>query len=165
MHSPIDGNDGIPPVLFAIPFPQIRGEDEEDTFLLKEMAEMATRYLRSFDWCIDIEDGYFTDGVGGVVGMFLFRLKIRGFAKPQWLWVFMGNIPSAYLLVGKYTNPRAALEKYIQGLEQWVREAEHGKISPDMIPIELSPSPENLSKALGTIASLRESILPNIRCE
>ena len=151
-----------PPVRSVVPFADIHGDDEEDTISLREMAEMATRYVRSYPWCVELKDGYFGDGVGGVVGIFLFRVAIKGFHDDQWIWVFMGDVPSAYMLVDSYTNPHAALSRYIEGLEEWIGKAERGQTSPDLIPIEVSPTAENMAMIQSRIASLRESILPNI---
>jgi hypothetical protein len=156
-------SDSSPPVHTAVPLAEMQGEDEEDTLLLKGMADLATRYVRSYTWCVELKEGYFGDGIGGVVGIFLLRVAIKGCERDQWIWVFMGEIPSAYLAVGRFTNPRAALEKYIEGLEEWAEAAERGRPLKDLIPIELPPTPEIISKVRKTSASLRETILPSIR--
>jgi hypothetical protein len=158
-------DDIEPPIESVIPLAEIQGDDEEDTALLKEMAEQAIRYVRSYPWCLDLGEGYFGDGIGGIVGIFLFRVAIKGFDGYQWIWVFMGDIPSAYLLLDSYRSPHAALEKYIDGLEAWVKEAQQGRTSPDLIPIDVPPTPEHVAMARSRVASLREHILPNIRHE
>ena len=57
---------------------ELSGDDEEDTQLLSEMAEEAKLFLRSFDWCKTIHDGWLGWGVGGVVAVFLFKIVTSG---------------------------------------------------------------------------------------
>ena len=120
-------DDSIPPVLWAVPLAEIQGDDEEDTSLLKAMAE---------------SDGY------------------------QWIWVFEGDVPSAYMEVfGRYTNPHSALTRYIDGLQAWVEAAERGQSLPDLMPIEVPSTPKYVGMLRSRIATLRETILPNIRSD
>lgn len=63
----------IPPVHFAVPLDSICGGDELDTKLLREMAVEAVHYIRSFRWCVDLHEQFFSDGYGGIVALFLFR--------------------------------------------------------------------------------------------
>ena len=51
------------------------GEDEEDTQLFSNMYVEASKYLRSFEWCGEIQESYHGLGVGGVVGVFLFKIE------------------------------------------------------------------------------------------
>jgi hypothetical protein len=156
----------FPPVASAIPVADIQGDDDEDTSLLKEMAKQAVRYVRSCKWCLDLKEMFFADGIGGVVAVFLFRVAINGTDGYKWIWVFEGDVPSAYMEVSDGdTNPQAALKKYIEGLEEWVKAAERGQISPDLMPIEVPPTPEYIGMLRSRIATLREWILPNIRSD
>jgi hypothetical protein len=49
---------------------------------LREMLDEAVRYVTSFGWCRLIVDSYFGLGVGGVVGVFLFRIESAGKRMP-----------------------------------------------------------------------------------
>jgi hypothetical protein len=153
-----------PPVMSAVPLAEIKGDDDEDTSLLKEMAVQAVRYIRSRKWCLDLKETYYADGIGGIVAVFLFRVAIEGSDGYQWMWVFEGDVPSAYMEVsGRYTNPHAALTRYIDGLQAWVEAAERGESLRDLMPIEVPPTPEYVGMLRSRIATLRESILPNFR--
>ncbi len=152
------------PVEGVVPLDQIRGDDEEDTKLLQEMAQVAGRYLRTFRWCKEVRSGYFGDGVGGVVAMFLFDviMELDGANSNEWLWVFIGDIPSAFMLVGEFKTPYLALERYIEGLSEWVKEAEHGHIPSGLIPIDYPPTPEFVEMFKKRVELLRTYILPNL---
>jgi hypothetical protein len=89
MH-PVDLNKLTPPE-------RIVGDDAEETGLLQQMLQKATDYLKSFRWCPPIEQIYLGCGVGGVVAVFLFHFRERIQGTDEWLWVVVGDLPSAYL--------------------------------------------------------------------
>jgi len=63
----------MPPAIDTSGFqalPQISGEDEEDTGLIKQFAVEAEAYIRSFKWRPPIERMYLAFGVGGIIGLF-----------------------------------------------------------------------------------------------
>lgn len=155
-------NYGEPPYIGAVPLNRIEGEDEEDTRLLRKMADDAIAYLRSFKWFVEMGPGYFGDGIGGVVGIFLFGVKIKGFDHPQWLWIIVGDLPSTYMMAGDCPSPRLALNRYIDGLSEWATAAEKEEDLHDLIPIDCPPTLEFVRLLRNRIELLTTHILPNI---
>jgi hypothetical protein len=100
-RSERQGHSGAP---FAnvVPMEYLTGDDEADSGLLAGMARQAAEYLMSFDWCVSIMDTYFGDGIGGVVAVFLFRILPARPHIDEWIWVVVGDLPSAYLSRGGY---------------------------------------------------------------
>src|SRR4051812_48819734 len=98
----------------VVPAAMLAGEDAEDTALLRGMLERASQYLRSFRWCADIEEAYFGLGVGGVVAVFLFRIRPAQTGVDPLLWVVVGDVPSAYLVTDRAPSPACALEGYVE---------------------------------------------------
>ena len=127
------------------------------------MADKAVRYVRSFRWCIDLHEQYFGDGVGGVVALFLHRVTIRGFQRPEWIWVIVGDIPSVYLELEGFPTPRAALGRYIEGVEEWLAASPEARKSGEIIPIDVPPAPEWLEGLAGRIKTLRTLVLPHLK--
>jgi len=160
-RSPVQ--PAVPPVPYAVPIELLRGEDEQDTKLLHEMAKDAVEYAQSFEWCVELHDQYFGDGVSGVVALFLFRITIRGFDTPEWVWIIVGDLPSVYLEFDGFPTPRAALLRYIEGLEEWLEASPEERASGDVIPIKVLQEPEFIEMLKGRGAALRSSILPHIR--
>src|SRR5437763_5201194 len=101
------------------PVTKIRGDDRQDTELLKEMLSEAEGYLSGFDWCESIAESYLGIGIGGVVAVFLFRIVPRRNAIDEWLWVVVGDLPPAYLVTDDNPTPRAALEAYVEEMNAW----------------------------------------------
>jgi len=135
----------------------MKGEDEEDTRFLREMAENATRYISSFSWCESILDSYFGGGVGGIFVIFLFHIHSGRPDVDPWIWIMTGDIPSAYLPVSDCTSPEEAFETYILGMKRWVEFARgntDGIDEEDIPPVNVPATPEwaeKLDKRLGTL--------------
>lgn len=53
----------------------MKGDDDEDTALLRGMLEQAKNYIESFSWCDSIISSYFAGGVGKVFAIFLFKIN------------------------------------------------------------------------------------------
>ncbi len=127
------------------------------------MAEEAVQYVRNFEWCVELHERYFGHGVGGVVALFLFRITIRGFEAPEWVWVIIGDLPSAYLEFEGFETPRAALLRYIEGLEEWLAASPEERASGELIPIKVPPGPEFAEMLSARAATLRSLVLPHVR--
>lgn len=144
---------------------QIEGDDEEDTALLIAMAKEGENYLRSFAWCLDIKQGRLSDGFGGIIALLHFQVTIRNVPDDEWVWIIIGDVPSAYLEAELFVTPHAALQRYLDGLDEWIAAAEAGKPLQDLIPIEVTPSPDLIAQLRPRIKTLREEILPYISNE
>ena len=127
------------------------------------MASEARNFLASFSWCNSIRDGYFGDGVGGVVAIFLFHIEPSSEDADEWLWVVVGDIPPAYLIVDDSPLPSLALEVYIEEMSKWVKLAKRGKSSSRVIPVDVPATPENAQLLEGRLTKLREWILPKFQ--
>src|ERR1700704_1264925 len=91
------GNDSDAPVAGVVPVERMTGDDDEDAALLRGMSTGAEEYLRSFSWCGDVLSSFFGGGVGGVFAVFLFNIHPARPEVSSWIWVVVGDIPSAYL--------------------------------------------------------------------
>jgi len=147
----------------VIPLESIVGEDDTDTRLLREMADEAERYICSFAWCSQLKEGFFADGFGGVIAIFLFRADIAKLGDDQWTWVFVGDVPSAYLEMDRdYRTPQDALKRYIEGIVEWITAARSGLPLDNLIPIDAPTDSDSLDALTGRAETLREHILPHI---
>jgi hypothetical protein len=150
------------PRAYIVSLDNIEGDDELDTALLIAMAKEGEAYLRSFAWCLDIKQGRLVDGFGGIIALLLFQVTIRNVPDDEWVWIFIGDVPSAYLEAEPFATPHAALRRYLDGLDEWIAATEAGKPLQDLIPIEVTPSPELIAQLRPRIKTLREQILPHI---
>jgi hypothetical protein len=146
-----------------MPVENLFGEDPEDTRLLKSMAVDAEEYLRAFAWCQSVEERYFGAGVGGIVAIFLFGIVPDRARVDEWLWVVVGDLPSAYLVTDDCKLPSEALEGYIAEMRKWVRLAKAGRTSPAVIPVNVPATAEWAKELEGRLSFLEKNILPRFR--
>ncbi len=151
------------PVKFVIPADQLFGDDEQDTRLLRQMAKRAAAFLQDFNWCKSIRESYFGDGYGGIVAIFLFRIDPIGPEIDEWLWVIVGDIPPAYLVIDKSNTPSLALEGYIEEMSKWVQLAKKGKSSKKVIPVNVPATPDNAKLLEERLNIFTEILVPAFR--
>jgi hypothetical protein len=150
----------MPPVTGVIPIAQMVGEDGDESARLREMESRARAFLSGFGWCESIEDFYFGEGIGGVVAVFLARIRPSKPEIDEYLWIIVGDLPYAYLVTEDCPNPRRALESYVNEMRRWVALAKEGKSSPDVIPVNVPATPEWANALEGRLNTLEEKIIP-----
>jgi hypothetical protein len=156
-------DDSNIPVKGVIPIDQLFGDDEEDTKLLQAMAHYAHDYIQKFAWCKSVGSSYFGDGVGAVVAVFLFHIEPTQPDIDEWLWVVVGDIPPAYLVIDDSATPSLALEGYIDEMSKWVRLAKSGKSTSKAIPVNKPATKENALLLEARLKAIEEMIVPRFR--
>jgi len=131
-----------PSISGVVPIDEMRGEDALEQSLLIDLRDRARNYLLGQKWCFGIGETYFGDGIGRIVGIFLMELKPLPTHIDQWLWVIVGDLPSAYLVTDKAPTPVEALRTYISLMREWVELAYQGEGSRAVIPVNAPPTPE-----------------------
>ena len=144
------------------PVALIDGDDEEETRLLREAAREAEQYLRSFRWCLSVRDARFGDGIGGIVGVFLFRADVANVG-DEWLWVVAGDLPSAYLVVDELPTAVEALDRYCGLMMEWVAAVREGRALDDVYPVRAEPTAEMARTLESRVAVLRDVVIPELR--
>ncbi|MGA2600937.1 MAG: hypothetical protein ABSH09_28570 [Bryobacteraceae bacterium] len=127
----------------VIPLSEMSGDSDADTELLSNMAEEAKAFIQAFDWCRGIRNSYFGAGVGGVVGVFFFRIFPATEEVDEYLWVIVGDIPPAYLVTDENRTPSEALQSYISEMRAWVAAVESGQSIDELIPVNVIPTRES----------------------
>lgn len=154
----------MPPAIDTSGFqalPQISGEDEEDTGLLKQLAVEAEAYIRSFKWCPPIERMYLAFGVGGIISLFLVRFagSVAGFEDRD-LWVVVGDLPPAYFVIDLALTAPAALETYCELMEDWAEGVLSGGDVSGCFPIAVEPTEEHARMLLSRLEYIRQEFIP-----
>lgn len=144
----------------VVPVNKMRDGDAQDEILLRKMFEEATTYLKSHKWCPEIEETYFGFGVGGVIAVFLFKLKKKINDADDYLWVVAGDLPPAYFVADRATNPKEALEVYCELMDEWVEAVTKGTSLDDVYPVNVPPTPEYAKMLSSRIEFVRENIIP-----
>lgn len=140
-----------------VPEADIRGDSPEDTRLLKRMVREAHDYLGSFKWCRAIVEGFYGLGIGGVVGVILFKITPASPDIDSCLWVVVGDLPPAYLVVDESPTPSEALKRYVAEMRRWISAVRRRASLKDCIPVNAEPTLENaklLEKRLDLLLAL-----------
>jgi hypothetical protein len=81
----------------------------------------------------------------------------------EWLWVVVGDLPSAYLVIDVSKTPSQALESYIDEISKWVKLAKLGRSSKKVIPVNVPATPESAVALEGRLKFLREVMVPQFQ--
>lgn len=151
------------PAAFVIPMDLISAESEEEKSLLLRFAVNAEEFITGFSWCRGIQEKYFGNGVGGIIGVFLFHIVPQSPAVDEWLWVIVGDLPPAYLVLDKAKAPSAALRSYIDEMFRWVSAVDAGRPTDELIPVDVAPTREHADMLRKRLTMLRNELLPRFK--
>jgi len=147
----------------VVPVEQMFGDDAEDTVRLEADLQVARRYLLNQKWCFGIRSMYFGAGLGSIAAVFLAELDQPADGVDEWLWVVVGDVPPAYMIVDVCSTPIAALEAYVELIKPWVDLAREGKQSVEVFPVSMLATPENAEKLQKRLDALTATVIPWIR--
>jgi len=140
---------------------EMTGDSDADTELLKKLAAQARAFILSFDWCTSIQDTYFGCGIGGVVGVFFFRILPTREEVDDSVWVVVGDLPPAYLVTDESRTPSEALRRYIAEMREWVAAAESGRSVEELIPVNVPPNREMALALKKRLDFLEHEVVPS----
>ncbi len=135
------------------------GDDDQDSALCRELFNRAGDYIRSFDWCSSIKASYVGDCVGGIIALVLFQIEPASADVDEWIWVVVGDLPSAYIAPAS-PSPRDALEDYIEQMSKWVDAIRAGRPVTELIPLNTPPTRDWADSLGQRLHFLRNEILP-----
>jgi len=142
-----------------VPIEQLSGDSSEETELLRELASDSRKYLESFTWSGRVGRGWFGLGVGRVFGVFLFEIEPSRHDIDRLLWVIVGDLPPAYLVVDESPTARAALANYVGLMQEWIDAVRSGSPLDDCIPVNAPANEEYADLLQRRLSFLKEHIL------
>ena len=145
------------------PVDSIEGEGAVETKFLREMAVEARDFICSNEWCERIKHQYLAFGVGGVVAVFLVEITPQSEDVDTHLWVVVGDLPSAYIVVEDNPTAADALDAYCSEMETWVEAVKKGESVDGLIPVNAPPTHEYAEQLNSRLGFLRSKILPLAR--
>lgn len=119
------------------------GENDEETALVRRMVQDSISYLLDFDWCHAVVEAWVGLAVPSVLTVVL--LQVDGDDDvDEWLWVIVGDLPSAYIEFDpEFTvNAACALDSYVGNMQHWADAVEEGRSLQDEYPVAADPTLE-----------------------
>ena len=92
--------------------------------------------------------------------MFLVEIEPTEAGVDSVVWVVVGDIPPAYLVIDDAPSPASALERYVEEMRMWVDAVIAGKSVTQCIPVDGAATVENAKDLSVRLAFLEREILP-----
>ena len=125
-----------------------------------DMYDKATIFLNSVRWYGSVQESYMGMFYPGIVAVFLFKI-VPKIEFDEWIWVIVGDLPSAYIASDDCQNPASALDGYIGEMEEWIKAVEEGRSIKDLIPVNVPPVKASADALKSRMKFLDERILCN----
>jgi hypothetical protein len=101
--------------------------------------------------------------VGKIFAIFLFKISSRRSDVDLWEWIFVGDVPPAYLPLEDAGSRMQAFEAYLEGMKRWVALAREGR-EPEpedcCPPVNVPATPEWAEALDGRLRTLTELVRP-----
>jgi len=78
------------------------------------------------------------------------------------LWVVVGDLPNAYLVVEPNASPAVVMEQYCSLMEDWIAAVRDGTRLREVFPVAAEPTTENALQLERRIAFLLQQIIPRM---
>ena len=126
---------------------------------VRELAEEAKTFAESHDWCQKVTAVRLAWAVAGVLGVFQVDLKPAQPDIDSSLWIVVGDIPPAYLVLDDAPTWRDALRGYVAEMSRWVHAVKGGQPLDDVIPVAVEPSLEHAEMLAGRLAFIQTEFI------
>jgi len=151
-------------------YPEIVGDDEEETALLQEAADRVLRLTRPVRGSPPVKHLYLAWGIGGLICLFLLEYEWRFDEREGDLyWTVIGDVPVAYLPIQAdfypegetLSDPRDGLEFYCNAMENWADTVLEGGDLSGCYPVSAAPTEEHARMLKSRIEFIREKLMPD----
>jgi hypothetical protein len=135
------------------------GSKDDDVKIISQMHADALVFINYFNWCEEVREEYVGFIYPGIVAVFLFKIQPAQKNVDEWVWVIVGDVPSAYITCEESPNPATALDAYIGAMQDWVDAAASGLSTKNLIPVDVEATKENAERLRAKLKYLDEKIL------
>lgn len=126
---------------------------------LRELSSEAEAFISSQRWCRKVDEVRLAWATAGVLGVFQVDLVPSQPGVDSTLWVVVGDLPPAYLVLDESPTWREALQGYIAEMSLWVHAVRNSLPLDDIIPVEADASLEHAEMLERRLALIQTEIL------
>ena len=123
----------------------------------------AEAFINFYDWVGGIEAEFVGLDFDDSLYVFLFKIIPIRDDVDDWLWVVIGDVPSAYITCDDANDPYEALDGYVGAMEAWVEAARSGTSVADLVPVDVPATPANAAMLEKRLKFIDETILPLVK--
>jgi hypothetical protein len=140
----------------GIDFDSLKDVEEFQAILM--LYNEAKTYVENFKWCKKIIKGWYDFGIYEKIGVFLFKIEPISDEVDDFIWIIVGDLPSAYLDCSVLTG-KEALKIYCEIMTEWADNILYGKSVENCFPVNASPTMENANLLKRRIEFIKTEIL------
>lgn len=139
----------------------IHEDDAQERKLLRERADEARAFVARFKWCRSIRKLWFAGGFSHVA---VFLCEIENTASPadDQLWLVVGDVPPAYLVVDDNPSVKAALLSYVYEMRRWVDAVKKRRSVRECIPVNVAPELDNAVQLESRLDFIEKEYVPSL---
>ncbi|MES2446893.1 MAG: DUF4826 family protein [Bacteroidota bacterium] len=100
----------------------------------------AKDYLARQKWCNEILSGWLSMYWDGVLAVFLFKINPLSSDIDDYVWIAVGDLPTAYIDVESAKNTKDVLECYVFIMSDWAENLLAGNSLEESYPVEAPPT-------------------------
>jgi hypothetical protein len=126
---------------------------------VRELAAEAEEFVASQRWCQKVLGVRLAWAVAGALGVFQVDLAPAEPGVDSTLWVVVGDVPPAYLVLDESPTWREALRGYVAEMSRWVHAVKHGLPLDDVVPVEAEASIEHAEMLADRLAFIETEII------
>jgi hypothetical protein len=120
----------------------------------------AQNFIEEKKWCLKVEKGYLGIGIDGILAVFKFYITPTEKDIDSELWVIVGDIPPAYLVIDRAPDAISALIVYVEEMRLWVNASFRGSSVDGLIPVNVVSNQENAEKLKKRLDFIEQKIIP-----
>lgn len=126
---------------------------------VQKLAKEATSFVASQPWCRKVTAVRLAWASAGVLGVFQVELQPATADVDSTLWVIVGDLPAAYLVLDEAPTWKDALRGYVAEMSLWVHSVKHGLPLDDVIPVAVQATRENADMLATRLAFIETRII------
>lgn len=149
------------PMMEYLKFERWRAVDDEDLEnceSIEEFSERALSVIKSYHRIKSLEEIFIGDMHPGIIGICLFKI-INTMDVEEWVWVVVGDIPTALFSTSAGVNPGQILDVYLGEMAEWCDAVHEGRSVEDLIPVNVEPTKEWADELYSRLEFIGERIL------
>lgn len=133
--------------------------DPIEVRILKKRAVDAEDHLLSFNWCTSVKKLWFAGGFSSVA---VFFAQIESVNYDENLWVIVGDLPPAHLVIDDIPDFKEALLSYVYHMRKWVSAVKKGRSTRNCIPVNVIPDIKNAEMLEVRLDFIERNYAPSI---
>ena len=117
----------------------IMKKDIKDDLSIYSLTVEAKQFILNKKWCKNIINGYLAKSIEGIMCVYFFEIEPSQKNIDNYLWVIVGDIPPAYLVIDNSPDANSAINTYVNEMRIWIKAVKNNESLENIIPLNVPP--------------------------